>query len=158
MRQKFDADVKLSCAAEDASSRLRIRRMDLDWEGLTVAFAARSKLMNHFLDRETGEVVAHLNGAPELRGALALEREGRYVRIPKSTPDVDTERARAFAAKMESAAVRAAALAALEEGGPNAFREALIASPNDEKAWFVFRDRRVREELKVWLRAQGFDA
>jgi hypothetical protein len=56
---------------------------------------------------------------------------------------------------MESAAVREKALAALAEGGPNAFREALIASPNDEAAWFVFRDRRVRDELKEWLRANG---
>ena len=131
--------------------------MELDWEGLTVAFAARSTQMNHFLDRDTGDVVAHLNGAPELRGALALEREGRYLRIPKSTPDVDAARARDFAPRMESAAVRAKALAALEEDGPNAFREALIASPEDEKAWFVFRDRRVREELKEWLRANGLE-
>jgi Uncharacterised protein family (UPF0158) len=130
--------------------------MELDWEGLAVAFAARSKLMNHFLDRETGEVVAHLNGSAELRPARALEREGRYVRIPKSTPDVDAVRARAFSERMESEAVREKALAALEAEGLNAFREALIESPNDEAAWFVFRDRRVREELKDWLRAQGF--
>jgi hypothetical protein len=63
-----------------------------------------------------------------------------------------------FAATMESASVRTTALAALDAEGLNAFREALIASPNDEKAWFVFRDRRVREELKTWLRANGFDA
>jgi hypothetical protein len=48
--------------------------MDLDWEGLTVAFAARSMLMNHFLDRATGEVHAHLNGSPDLREALLHER------------------------------------------------------------------------------------
>ena len=129
--------------------------MDLDWEGLTVAFAARSMLMNHFLDRASGEVHAHLNGSPELREALLHERSGRYLRIPKSTPDVDAARCRAFAPGMKSAPVREKALAALDEGGPNAFREALIASPEDEGAWFVFRDRRVREELKVWLAAQG---
>lgn len=129
--------------------------MELDWEGLSVAFAARSKLMNHFLDRQTGEVVAHLNGSPELHGALALEREGRYLRIPKSTPETDTRRARAFAPTMRSAPVRERALQRLEEEGVNAFREALIASPDDEKGWFVFRDRAVREELKEWLRGQG---
>lgn len=129
--------------------------MELDWEGLSVAFAARSKLMNHFVDLQTGEVVAHLNGAPELREALELERQGRYVRIPKSTPDVDSVRCRDFAPKMESAAVRQKALAALEKDGPNGFREALIESPNDESAWFIFRDRRVREELKVWLASVG---
>jgi len=48
--------------------------MDLDWEGLTVAFAARSMLVNHFLDRATGEVHAHLNGSPDLREALLHER------------------------------------------------------------------------------------
>jgi len=126
--------------------------VELDWEGLTVAFAARSRQMNHFLDRETGEVEAHLNGAPELRAALDLERAGRYVRIPKSTPEVDSARARDFAVGMESAEVRRKALAALEAEGVNAFREALIESPNDEHAWFVFRDRRVRDELKVWLK------
>jgi hypothetical protein len=129
--------------------------MELDWEGLTVAFAARSKLMNHFLDRETGEVHAHLNGSPELRAALLHERAGRFLRIPKSTPDVDSERCRAFAPRMENAAVRSKALAALESDGPGAFRDALLASPNDEKAWFVFRDRRVREELREWLAARG---
>ena len=129
--------------------------MDLDWEGLTVAFAARSKLMNHFLDRATGEVHAHLNGSPELREALLHERSGRYLRIPKSTPDVDEARCRAFAPRMEDAAARAKALLALESGGPGAFRDVLLSSPNDEKAWFVFRDRRVREELRVWLSARG---
>jgi hypothetical protein len=129
--------------------------VELDWEGLTVAFAARSKLMNHFLDRASGEVHAHLNGSPELREALLHERSGRWLRIPKSTPDVDAARCRAFAPKMKSDAARAKALAALDADGPNAFREALIASPEDEKAWFVFRDRRVREELRAWLAAQG---
>jgi len=128
--------------------------MDLDWEGLTVAFAARSMLMNHFLDRATGEVHAHLNGSPELREALLHERSGRYLRIPKSTPDVDAARCRAFAPHMENAAARAKALRALESGGPGAFRDVLLSYPNDEKAWFVFRDRRVREELRVWLAAQ----
>ncbi|MEO6326437.1 MAG: UPF0158 family protein [Thermoanaerobaculia bacterium] len=129
--------------------------MELDWEGLSVAFAARSKMMNHFLDRQTGEVVAHLNGAPELKEALELERNGRYLRIPKSTPDVDTIRAKDFARTMESAAVREKALAALEAEGVNAFRSALMESANDESAWFIFRDRRVRQELRVWLTAQG---
>ncbi len=132
--------------------------MDLDWEGLTVAFAARSMLMNHFLDRASGEVVAHLNGSPELRGALLHERSGRYLRIPKSTADVDTTRCRAFAPKMENAAAREKALRALESGGPGAFRDVLLAFPNDESAWFVFRDRRVREELRGWLAAQGIRA
>jgi hypothetical protein len=129
--------------------------VELDWEGLTVAFAARSKLMNHFLDRATGEVHAHLNGSPELREALLHERSGRFLRIPKSTPDVDTARCRAFAPGMTSAAAREKALAALEADGPGAFRDALVASPEDEAAWFVFRDRRVREELRAWLAAQG---
>ena len=129
--------------------------MELDWEGLTVAFAARSMLMNHFLDRTTGEVHAHLNGSPGLREALLYERTGRCLRIPKSTRDVDAARCRAFAPRMESAEARAKALLALESGGPGAFRDVLMSFPNDEKAWFVFRDRRVREELKVWLAAQG---
>jgi hypothetical protein len=132
--------------------------VDLDWEGLTVAFAARSKLMNHFLDRTSGEVHAHLNGSPELREALLHERSGRWLRIPKSTPDVDTARCRAFAPGMTSESVRVKAVAALDADGPNAFREALIASPEDEKAWFVFRDRRVRAELRSWLAAQGVRA
>lgn len=129
--------------------------MELDWEGLSVAFAARSKLMNHFLDRATGDVHAHLNGAPELREALDFERAGRFLRIPKSTPDVDARRCREFAPRMENAAVRQKALLALEEGGVNAFREALLASPNDEGGWFIFRDRCVRAELKDWLIANG---
>jgi hypothetical protein len=129
--------------------------MELDWEGLTVAFAARSMLMNHFLDRATGEVHAHLNGSPELREALLHERSGRYLRIPKSTREIDTARCRDFAPRMDSAAAREKALLALESGGPGAFRDVLLTFPNDEKAWFVFRDRRVREELRVWLAAQG---
>ena len=131
--------------------------VDLDWEGLSVAFAARSRHMNHFLDRATGEVHAHLNGSPELREALLFERAGRFVRIPKSTPDVDAVRCRDFAPRIEDAEVRARALRALEADGPNGFRQALLASPNDEGAWFVFRDRRVREELRAWLRAVGID-
>jgi hypothetical protein len=111
--------------------------------------------MNHFLDRATGEVHAHLNGSPDLREALLHERSGLYLRIPKSTPDVDAARCRAFAPKMENEKARAEALLALEKDGPGAFRDALLFSPNDEKAWFVFRDRRVRAELREWLAARG---
>jgi len=132
--------------------------VDVDWEGLTVAFAARSKLMNHFLDLSSGDVHAHLNGSPELREALLHERSGRYLRIPKSTPDVDAARCRAFAPGIKSAGVREKALQALDADGPNAFREALVASPEDEGAWFGVRDRRVREELRAWLLAQGVRA
>ena len=56
---------------------------------------------------------------------------------------------------MESAAAREKALLALESDGPGAFRDVLLAFPNDEAAWFVFRARRVREELRLWLTAQG---
>ena len=129
--------------------------MKLDWEGLTVAFAARSRQMNHFLDLETGDVHAHLSGAAELRAALEHEREGRYLRIPKSTPEIDTVRARAFAARIARESTRTKALDALEAEGVNAFRVALVDSPEDESAWFVFRDRRVREELKEWLRRKN---
>ncbi len=129
--------------------------LELDWEGLTVAFAARSKLMNHFLDRVSGEVHAHLNGSPGLRDALLHERAGRFVRIPKSTPEVDAVRARAFAERIEEPGLRRRALGALEADGPGAFREALRASPEDEREWFVFRDRRVRAELREWLAARG---
>jgi len=131
--------------------------MELDWEGLAVAFAARSTLMNHFLDSATGDVEAHLNGSPELREALLHERSGRYIRIPKSTPDVDAVRCREFAPRMEREDVREKALAALEAEGPGGFRRALLESPNDESAWFVFRDRRVRDDLKKWLVAKGID-
>src|ERR1039457_7265489 len=94
--------------------RYNTRPMELDWEGLTVAFAARSMLMNHFLDRATGEVHAHLNGSHELREALLHERTGRFLRIPKSTRDVDAARCRAFAPRLESAEARAKAVLALE--------------------------------------------
>jgi hypothetical protein len=132
--------------------------MDLDWEGLTVAFAARSMLMNHFLDRASGEVHAHLNGSAGLREALLHERSGRFLRIPKSTADVDAARCRAFAPRMEDAGAREKALLALESAGPGAFRDVLLAFPNDEKAWFVFRARRVQEELLAWLASQGVRA
>ncbi len=135
--------------------------MELDWEGLNVAFAARSLQMNHFLDLETGEVHAHLNGSLELRSALEKERAGRYLRIPKSTPDVDRARCLEFLPRMESEDARRLAAKALEElsgaASVNAFRMALVGFGNDEAAWFVFRDRCVREELRTWLRAAGVE-
>jgi hypothetical protein len=128
--------------------------VDVDWEGLTVAFENRSQKITHFFDRETGDVVQVLDRDAERHAALS--GDPRFAALPKDSGERSLGDLEEFARHSEDAACRddlGKALGASDP--PTAFRDALRRHPKEEAHFFQFKERRARERALEWLKAQG---
>src|SRR5206468_10925591 len=101
--------------------------LDIDWEGLVVAFENRSQKITHFFDRQTGDVVQVLVRDAERHAALA--GDPRYAALPKDEGERSRGDLEDFAAHCEEAECRRDLEAALRTGDPAAFRAALLRHP-----------------------------
>ena len=128
--------------------------VDVDWEGLIVAFENRSQKITHFFDTETGDVVQVLVRDADRHGALAGDR--RYRALPKDEGERTRGDLEEFADHCEDEDCRRDLRKALESpDAPAAYRQALLAHPKEETHFFQFKERRARERAVEWLKAQG---
>lgn len=128
--------------------------LDVDWEGLAVAFESRSRQITHFFDRETGEVVQVLERDAERHAAMSADP--RYTALPRDSGERSRGDQEEFAAACEDAACRRDLAAALGAEDPvPAYRSALLRHPKEEAKFFRFKERRARERAREWLTASG---
>lgn len=126
----------------------------VDWEGLAVAFESRSKLITHFFDRETGDVVQVL--ARDADRHAAMSADPRYAAVPRDGGERSRGDLEEFAARCEDAACRRDLTAALAaEDSTKVYRTALVQHPKEEARFFRFKERRARERAALWLTASG---
>ena len=126
----------------------------LDWEGLAVAFESRSKLITHFFDRETGDVVQVLERDAERHAAMSADP--RYAAVPRDRGERSRGDLEKFAGQCEDAACRRDLTAALAaDDFATAYRTALLQHPREETRFFQFKERRARERAALWLTASG---
>lgn len=128
--------------------------LELDWEGLVVAFESRSGQITHFFDRETGDVVQVLERDAERHAAMAADP--RYAALPRDSGERSRGDLEDFVATCEEAGCRRDLSAALAETNPvAAYRAALLLHPKEEARFFQFKQRRARERAEQWLTAAG---
>ena len=129
--------------------------MNVDWEGLVVAFESRSQLITHFFDRETGEVVqVVIERDPKKHEELSTT--SRFAAVPKDHGERGVEEIRLFLADVEDAKLREKLRASLSAAQPEvAFREALLSDAREESRFFQFKQRRARERAEEWLSSIG---
>ncbi|MEO6259082.1 MAG: hypothetical protein ABIP63_01985 [Thermoanaerobaculia bacterium] len=118
--------------------------IDVDIEGLTVAFLDDSGQIAHYLDTESGEVVDVRGGA-----ALALPR---FRRVPARTPVSDEADRRAFTVALEPPQRQRLETAVQS---PEEFRQALSLDRALERGWYNFKNDRAIEAIERWLRESG---
>lgn len=128
--------------------------MNIDWEGLVVAFESRSHLITHFFDRETGDVEQVLE-RDAVRHA-AMTADSRYLAVPRDGGERSRGDLEAYLAECEDDACRKALAAALgtEDFAP-AYRETLVRYPKEECRFFQFKERRAQERAEEWIAAIG---
>jgi hypothetical protein len=112
--------------------------IEIDMDGLTVAYLDGSGQMAHYLDIESGDVI-------DTRDAMAGDR---YRRIPTQNELDDRG---AFMAMVEDSGARARLAAASGES----FRSELARDRNVERAWYNFRNDRAIAAIDQWLREIG---
>jgi len=105
--------------------------LQIDREGLVVAFLDDSGRIDYYLDTETGDVVDVRDGS-----ALAAPR---YRRVPTRSEQTDAEDRRAFIADHPELASAAD------------FRAALAANRTLERAWYNFKNDRAIAAIEQWL-------
>jgi Uncharacterised protein family (UPF0158) len=128
--------------------------LEVDWEGLAVAFESRSHQITHFFDRETGDVVQVLERDAERHAAMSADP--RYVAVPRDAGERSRGDLEEFAALCEEPDCRRdlqAALAAPDSVA--AYRNALLRHPKEEALFFRFKERRARERAEEWLTRLG---
>lgn len=110
--------------------------IQIDREGLAVAYLDESGRIAYYLDTETGEVV-------DVRDSTALAAP-RYRRVPARSEQSEAEDRRAFA---ESHETLAQSLGSAEE-----FRRAVSGDRAVERAWYNFKNDRAIAAIAEWLR------
>jgi len=128
--------------------------IEVDWEGLIVAFENRSHKITHFFDRQTGDVVQVLERDAERHASLA--GDPRFAALPRDGGERSLGDLEEFARHCEDAGCRgdlSTALAAADP--PSAFRDALRRHPKEEAHFFQFKERRARERALEWLKGNG---
>ena len=128
--------------------------VEVDWEGLIVAFENRSQKITHFFDRETGDVVQVLVREEERHASLA--GDPRFAALPRDGGERSFGDLEDFVRHCEDAECRRDLGSALGAPDPaSAFRDALRRHPKEETHFFQFKERRARERAIEWLRSQG---
>jgi hypothetical protein len=129
--------------------------LDIDWEGLVVAFENRSQRITHFFDRATGDVVQVLAERDAAKHA-ELSDDPRYAALPRDSGERSRGDLDDFASHCEDDACRRELSSALASPDPIAsFRDALRRHPREEAHFFQFKERRARERAIEWLTEQG---
>ena len=128
--------------------------LEIDWEGLAVAFESRSHQITHFFDRETGEVVQVLERDAARHAAMSADP--RYVAVPRDRGERSRGDLEEFVAECEDADCRRELTAALAaDDFATSYRNALLRHPKEEAMFFRFKERRARERARVWLGSLG---
>ena len=129
--------------------------MNIDWEGIVVAFESRSQLITHFFDRETGEVVQVVRERdPQKHDELTAS--ARFVALPKDHGERGLGEMELFLAEVENDRLREKLRATLSEADPSLpYRDALRADGREEAKYFQFKQRRARERAEAWLASMG---
>ena len=131
-------------------------RLEIDWEGLVVAFENRSQKITHFFDRadrrrRPGPRDATPRATPS-SPRIRATRRCRATQGERSRGDLED-----FAAHCEDEACRRELRRPRSPPSdrPSAFRAALLRHPKEEAHFFQFKERRARERAVEWLKEQG---
>jgi Uncharacterised protein family (UPF0158) len=129
--------------------------MNIDWEGIVVAFESRSQLITHFFDRETGEVVQVVKDRdPHQHDELTAS--SRFIALPKDHGERGMGEMELFLGEVENDRLREKLQSTLAEPDPSLpYRDALRADGREEAKFFQFKQRRARERAETWLASMG---
>ena len=128
--------------------------LEVDWEGLAVAFESRSSQITHFFDRQSGEVIQVLERDAAKHSAMSADP--RYAAVPRDQGERSRGDLQEFAALCEEASSRRDLEAALSSSDfVTAYRAALLTHPKEEARFFQFKERRARERAQEWLAEMG---
>jgi hypothetical protein len=133
-------------APPTAQARAPVLHLQIDREGLQVAYLDDSGVIAYFLDVQTGDVV-------EIRGETLPDistNPARYKRVPQRGADADDRKA--FVETLEPSPVREFLRSNINT---NDFRKILAGDRSVERGWYNFRNQRATSAIESWIRSLG---
>jgi hypothetical protein len=128
--------------------------VNIDWEGLIVAFESRSRQITHFFDRETGDVEQVLERDAARHAAMTADP--RYVALPRDSGERSRGDLEQFLDRCDDAECRSRLAAALSVANfASAYRDTLLAYPKEEARFFQFKEHQALARAQEWLRSAG---
>jgi isochorismate hydrolase len=130
-------------------------RLEVDWEGLAVAFENQLPENHSFLDLKTGKVHTIMSSAmPEPPGPA---EEFRY--IPPRSSREGYRTMQRFIEKIEDAVLKEKLVATLVgKGAFRRFKDVLLEYPETRQQWFGFKDAEVYNYIREWLVRERIEA
>jgi hypothetical protein len=158
-----------------------MKKLEVDINELAFTMEISDEFDNAiFFDTETGEIVSipnELMSAVESDDEEALQdlpdwgkdlietaenivrdESGRYVDIPRKTSSEAYDLMVEFARSVTNSNLKEKLEIALDGKGTfRRFKNVISDYPDEEKRWFAFKDKRMREEVIEWLNALGIE-
>lgn len=154
-----------------------MRKLEIDWGELTVAFESGLAEMEYYLDLETGEVLmiteeirwymeepldAELLGWQQEMLQIAQRIEAgygtRYIQIPEQERRDAYRDMEWFITTVADQALQDELWRAIQgRGAFRRFKDLLQNHPEERERWFSFKEHRVQERLMEWLEGEGIE-
>ncbi|MBV9772944.1 MAG: hypothetical protein JO040_03300 [Gemmatimonadetes bacterium] len=136
----------------------------IDAEDLLIALEIHDPETDHYLDLQTGEVIlaawsAFDRDEPEYAGFEAMREDPRYRLVEPVTSGEEWRWMRDFAEDSDDPRLKERLLDAIHGSGAfGRFKRVLSSTPEARDAWFRFREERLLEHARDWLRYEGIEA
>ena len=126
---------------------------------LIMAFEDYGTGLQHFFDRQTGEVLSILEEDMEEEDAMRLEAEpDRYLLIEPVPSSVGYEIMSDFAGSLPEGKVPRELRAALQQRHPfRRFKDVLLNYPSVREDWFRFHEQAFMKIIEEWLDDYGVE-
>ena len=127
---------------------------------LIMAFEDQSSEMQHFFDRETGEVLTVFTEEMDAEDAARLDADPeRYLLIEPVASWVGFEIMGDFVETLPESKARRELARALEQKRPfRRFKDVLLNYPSVEEDWFRFHEQAFIKIIQEWLEDHGVEA
>lgn len=147
---------------DDPSESGPRKKLKVEIEELIMALEGwGSDQIRHYLDTETGEIIALMEGDDdydEWCEKLDADESNRYRAIENVVGHESFEVMEQFALSLPESRTRRAVIAALSRNKPfRHFKDAVHADLALRDEWFAFRDRAYAALARDWLEAEGIE-
>lgn len=126
----------------------------VNWSDLEIAFERNSPTQESFLDLETGDLLAIIEGEPDadLRRVRVAQTPTRYLRVDPASSREQYRWMERFVVSVADLALRERLLIAIDgKGAFRRFKDVLLAFPAERERWFSYRSDLLHFHIQTWV-------
>ncbi len=126
----------------------------VNWSDLEIAFERNSPNQESFLDLETGDLLAIVEGEPDAmaRRARVAQTPNRYLRVDPASSREQYRWMERFVVSVSDPTLRERLVIAIDgKGAFRRFKDVLLAFPAERERWFSYRSDLLHFHIQTWV-------